>query len=204
MPAAEVECGSCSARVPLGAAAPGARLRVTCAYCGTSHEITMPSGLETVAFPEARRGRCEDDAATASLEPSVLEPEFAPPSGTALLIPGQTLRRAAEPRQPETVRRASLVVEGPNGASMPLAGARTKVGRKGAHIVIADPTLSAVHFVIEAIGETFVIRDQGSSNGTRLNGHPIRSARLEPGDVIDAGQTRFSFRIAETIVWDRG
>ena len=94
------------------------------------------------------------------------------------------------------------MVGGEGGASLPLAGARTTVGRKGSHIVIADPTLSAVHFVIEAIGETFVIRDMGSSNGTRLNTHKVRSARLEPGDLIDAGQTRFAFRVEESIPWN--
>lgn len=198
----EIVCDSCSARLPLGAARPGARVLVTCAYCGAAHPVTVPTGLETVIIPRAREARAAEEAASApapDLTPEDLE--FAPPSGTALLIPGHTLRKAAEARQPETVRRASLVVEGPGGTAMPLAGAETRVGRKGAHIVIADPTLSAVHFVIEAIGETFVIRDMGSSNGTRLNGHTIRSARLEPGDLIDAGQTRFSFRIEESIPW---
>lgn len=86
---------------------------------------------------------------------------------------------------------------------MPLTGSRTEVGRKGAHVVIADPALSANHFVIEANGESFIVRDLGSSNGTRLNGHTIRSARLKSGDTIDAGKTKFSFRIEEVIPWDR-
>ena len=189
---AEIECASCSAPVPLGAARPGVRLLATCPYCGTSQPVVLPTGLETVTIPKARVAR---RVVTPRVEADAV------PSGTALLIPGQSLRQAAAARQPETVRRATLLVEGPGGTSMPLAGARTEVGRKGAHIVIADPTLSAAHFVIEAIGETFVIRDLDSSNGTRLNGHPIRSARLEPGDRIDAGETRFSFRLEESIPW---
>ena len=86
---------------------------------------------------------------------------------------------------------------------MPLTGTHTEVGRKGGHIVIADPALSDNHFVIETHGESFIIRDLGSSNGTRLNGHTIRSAKLESADTIDAGETTFSFRIEEVIPWDR-
>ncbi len=197
---AEIECLSCSAPVPLAAGRPGARVVVTCDYCGSSHPVTVPTGLETVAIPRARSPR------PAPAPPVVDSPfaDFPIPSGTALLIPEQKRRDATRSGRPRTVRRASLVVEGAGRASMPLAGARTEVGRKAAHIVIADPALSAVHFVVEAIGETYVIRDLDSSNGTRLNGHPVRSARLEPGDLIDAGQTRFCFRVEESIPWDRG
>ncbi|MCP4203873.1 MAG: FHA domain-containing protein [bacterium] len=85
---------------------------------------------------------------------------------------------------------------------MPLTGPRTEVGRKGAHVVIADPALSASHFAIEAKGDSFFVRDLDSSNGTRLNGHKVRSARLKSGDTIHAGETTFSFRIEEVIPWD--
>jgi len=202
----ELECRSCSAAIPIGGAPPGTRILVECAFCGSRYPIhvPVPTGLETVYYPQALADRDPDaPIEPPPIDPRTSDPDYQIPSGTALLIPGRSLRKAVAPENLDTLKRASLVVEGPKGASMPLAGTRTEVGRKGAHIVIADPALSASHFVIEVIGETYVIRDLGSSNGTRLNGHPIRSARLEPGDTIDASETRFSFRIEETIPWQR-
>ncbi len=130
------------------------------------------------------------------------DPESRPPTGTALLIPSQDPKKLSVPAPIRTLRRANLIVEGARTSHLPITGARTEVGRKGAHLVIADPALSASHFVIEAHGETYVIRDLGSSNGTRLNGHIIRSSRLMSGDTINAGTTKFSFRIEEVIPLD--
>ena len=39
----------------------------------------------------------------------------------------------------------------------------------------------------------FVIRDQGSSNGTFVNGARVTEAPLRPGDEVSIGGTRFRF-----------
>ena len=44
---------------------------------------------------------------------------------------------------------------------------------------------------------TFQICDLGSTNGTRVNGRPIQSHVLNPGDVVELGEVRLHFRIDE-------
>lgn len=175
----DISCRFCAAKVSIDDLAE-VRLSAECPACGSLSWASPsgPTGYETVRQPAAGGST--------------------PPSGTLFLPPGQ----ASHGAPPRTHRRANLVVEGKQSANLPITGSRTEVGRKGTHLVIADPALSAIHFVIEAHGESFVIRDLGSSNGTRLNGHRIESSRLESGDTIDAGETRFSFRVEEVIPWD--
>ena len=45
-----------------------------------------------------------------------------------------------------------------------------------------------------ASGSGWVIRDEGSKNGTFVNGRQIKETRLSDGDVIDAGSTLLLFR----------
>jgi pSer/pThr/pTyr-binding forkhead associated (FHA) protein len=40
----------------------------------------------------------------------------------------------------------------------------------------------------------WAIEDLDSTNGTRLNGQPVRRARLHDGDVIEIGLTRLHYR----------
>jgi pSer/pThr/pTyr-binding forkhead associated (FHA) protein len=79
---------------------------------------------------------------------------------------------------------------------------RTVVGRAHGDITVDDPTLSGRHFEIEARGEDHFVRDLDSSNGTQLNGHQVRSAKLISGDTIRAGETTFVFQLIEVVPLD--
>ena len=72
-------------------------------------------------------------------------------------------------------------------AGWPESVPATTVGRAGGGINIDDPTLSSRHFKIEERGHEFFLRDLGSTNGTFLNGHLVRSAPLKTGDEIRNG-----------------
>ncbi len=81
---------------------------------------------------------------------------------------------------------------------------KTIVGREDADIVVFDSTLSARHFEIENRDGRFLVRDLGSTNGTRVNGEPlVGTAELEDGDRIEAGKTKFVFRTLETVPWKK-
>jgi pSer/pThr/pTyr-binding forkhead associated (FHA) protein len=56
-----------------------------------------------------------------------------------------------------------------------------------------DSTVSRRHAVIALDGGGHVIRDQGSSNGTFVNGARVAEAPLRPGDEVSIGGTRFRF-----------
>ncbi|MFH1176007.1 MAG: FHA domain-containing protein, partial [Acidobacteriota bacterium] len=60
------------------------------------------------------------------------------------------------------------------------------IGRSSAcGLVLADRFLSRTHARIFREGESFMVEDLGSRNGTLLNGQPIEKAGpLRPGDVI--------------------
>jgi pSer/pThr/pTyr-binding forkhead associated (FHA) protein len=62
-------------------------------------------------------------------------------------------------------------------------------------IRINDENLSRHHFTVVRSGESYVIQDLGSANGTWVNGKQVTIARLEPNAWICSGQTVFVFRL---------
>jgi pSer/pThr/pTyr-binding forkhead associated (FHA) protein len=55
---------------------------------------------------------------------------------------------------------------------------------------VADDTVSRRHLALEKRDESWLVRDLGSTNGTFLEGVPIREARIMPGQFVEAGHTR--------------
>jgi len=56
-----------------------------------------------------------------------------------------------------------------------------------------DTEVSRRHAEVRLIGETYQIFDLGSSNGTFLNGQPVRQAPLQTGDRLQLGQSVLLF-----------
>ena len=78
------------------------------------------------------------------------------------------------------------------------AGQTLKVGRtEWADFTVADDGhMSGVHFSLETDGGICYLADQGSSNGTTVNGQRVvEKVALQDGDVIEAGRTAFSIHI---------
>lgn len=106
---------------------------------------------------------------------------------------------------PTTPPAASAVGVGPRlvGVTGPHAGqsfglspsSSTSVGREpGKDIQLPlDPTVSRTHARIENEGGAFVVYDEGSSNGTTVNGVRITRQVLAPGDTIQFGSSSFRF-----------
>jgi pSer/pThr/pTyr-binding forkhead associated (FHA) protein len=66
---------------------------------------------------------------------------------------------------------------------------------ESADLALADPAVSRVHAVLEQVGTTWLVRDLGSRNGTRLNGERLTGQRrLRDGEEILVGRTRLVFR----------
>ena len=57
-----------------------------------------------------------------------------------------------------------------------------------------DPNISRQHASIRPEGDGFVLTDDGSTNGTRVNGVAVTSHRLHDGDRIEVGATTLEFR----------
>ncbi len=93
-----------------------------------------------------------------------------------------------------------IVVHGPNGKNdiISLAqNASVTVGRSPSNTLSFpdDQGLSRQHFVIERVGNTVVVRDLGSKNGTELNAGRITGPTvLKAGDRVKAGRLSIEFR----------
>ncbi len=68
------------------------------------------------------------------------------------------------------------------------------IGRAGNGIILSDTACSRVHATIQrdANGQIWIV-DQGSRNGTFLNGQRVTRASLRHGDHIQIGQTDILF-----------
>ena len=69
----------------------------------------------------------------------------------------------------------------------------TVVGRSDSDIVLDGVTVSRRHAEIRRHGETFVVVDIGSFNGTYLNRLSVDMATLNDGDEIQIGKFRLIF-----------
>lgn len=92
----------------------------------------------------------------------------------------------------------TLIVEGRMSHSFPLRD-EVQLGReKGNAIVVADQKVSRHHAVLTSIENTFIITDQGSANGTYVNGVLIaQPTRLKDRDKISVGDTTFLFTASQ-------
>lgn len=83
-----------------------------------------------------------------------------------------------------------ITLNGVNIREFELPDGTVTIGRKASNdIPLSDMTVSGTHARIEASQ----VEDLGSTNGTRLNGKRIASARLRHGDVIGIGQHEMTY-----------
>ncbi|MEU9173519.1 FHA domain-containing protein [Streptomyces sp. NPDC048420] len=97
------------------------------------------------------------------------------PSAAAVSMPGLT----GTFRQPTAVR--------------PLPTRTVRIGRADDNdLVIDDLVVSRHHAELRALPDgSYEIADLGSHNGTYLNGRPVTSAPLGPGDIVGIGHSAF-------------
>jgi hypothetical protein len=101
-------------------------------------------------------------------------------------------RTVVRPAQPAPAPRAILAVEEPGhaGRRVAVAGRPLSIGRAADNdLVLADGRVSRRHARIAPRGGHLVLSDLGSTNGTTVNGEPVREIVLGPGDRIGLGAT---------------
>jgi DNA-binding NtrC family response regulator len=87
------------------------------------------------------------------------------------------------------------VVSGPDRGKSAAASRRSfEVGTDGGcDLVLVDPHVSRRHLRIDVEPSGPVLRDLGSTNGTRIGGVRVRVAPLDDGAVIECGESRLRF-----------
>ena len=90
---------------------------------------------------------------------------------------------------------AKLVISlnGMNVRDFPLQAERITIGRNSSNdIMLNEPVVSGEHAAI-MLQPKSAITDLNSTNGTRLNGHPISKSPLKHNDVISIGSHELRF-----------
>jgi hypothetical protein len=86
-------------------------------------------------------------------------------------------------------------IELPDGQSVLLREGITSIGRDpSAHVRMVDNRVSRIHAQIETKDGRCVLRDTGSTNGTRVNGRSVDEHELSDGDLISIGGVELQFR----------
>lgn len=90
--------------------------------------------------------------------------------------------------------RLVLSVDGMVLKEFTLTKERTTIGRKAVNDVqIEDTFLSSEHAVIVQAGNDCILEDLGSTNGTVVNGKPVKRHLLKSNEVIEFGDYQLNF-----------
>jgi len=91
--------------------------------------------------------------------------------------------------------RLFTIFQGPDaGRTFTLAESPVTLGREeGREVVLHDDRASRLHARLRPDGEGALVEDAGSSNGTFVNGVPVRERRIVRGDIVTIGSSSFVF-----------
>lgn len=99
------------------------------------------------------------------------------------------------------IRATLLVTKGSNrGSRFEVTSAQDAViGRSvDSNIRLDDSEVSRHHARLSFDGLHFVLRDMGSANGCRVNGHLVRERILEDGDTLALGTSQLTFQLSDS------
>jgi len=91
------------------------------------------------------------------------------------------------------------VIDGPSrGARATVGSEIARVGTAdGNDLVLTDRTVSRFHCEIFVRGDTIVIRDCGSTNGTLIDGVRVREAEIPPGTLVRIGESALRVELGD-------
>lgn len=91
---------------------------------------------------------------------------------------------------------ATLQLDDGSGRTYQLREGSNIIGRgQDAHFRLPDTGVSRRHIEVRWDGQTAMLSDLGSTNGTLVNGSPVQDWQLADGDVIRAGHSEILIRI---------
>lgn len=88
-------------------------------------------------------------------------------------------------------------LELPDGSDIELHDTVISIGRMtDCDVVLNDPNASRHHAELHPSGDSYSLKDLGSTNGSQVNGHSIDHVVLNDGDVLTFGTVTVRFRLA--------
>ncbi|HMP76174.1 MAG TPA: FHA domain-containing protein [Kiritimatiellia bacterium] len=80
------------------------------------------------------------------------------------------------------------------GKTFPIGDEGLTLGRHADNQVsLNNATVSGHHAVIKREGDQYILRDLGSTNGSRVNSREIKESPLRPKDLVQIGSVEFLF-----------
>ena len=168
-----IQCPACAGTLEVPDETLGVKATLTCPACGRvvvarDAKVAPPSvGEVTVPFTPPREA----------------------PSGEQTLVSG----RGPSLSLPRNGRVSLAFLSGPrNGDVVVLTRPRVVLGRSGsgADIEVPDAEVSRRHAALECYGDSFVVRDEGSRNGTWIGTDRVEVTRIEDHGEFRIGTTR--------------
>ncbi|HEY1551402.1 MAG TPA: sigma 54-interacting transcriptional regulator [Kofleriaceae bacterium] len=110
-------------------------------------------------------------------------------------LTGTRIRREATPATVNLRKCKLVVIKGAQrGTEFVIAGDVIRIGKAPENdLVLADETVSRVHFEIVRDAKGYLVRDMKSTNGTFLDSAEVKEAYLRAGSVIKAGEVELKF-----------
>ncbi|MDB5212918.1 MAG: polymerase subunit gamma and tau [Myxococcaceae bacterium] len=193
---------------PLASAGGAPVFQVRCPAC---HMLTMASpGQASICFSCGQPLPAGLPPASAASEPAAIAPAPAPPIaasapaaalGEPLAFPltGAMASPLEPPPNPYGATGASII--GASGQFAIRAGVDVRVGRDPAQcpITLSEPRISGVHATLKFENGHLLVRDEGSNNGTYVNGSRIAAGAFTPvpsGAQLRFGPVEFSVRLS--------
>jgi pSer/pThr/pTyr-binding forkhead associated (FHA) protein len=132
-------------------------------------------------------------APAAQAAPQVQPAQQAVPGATIAYTPGA----AAQNQPPQSGHVQARLVDTAYQRVYDLAGTLVTIGREsGNDIVVQDINASRKHAELRLTPQgLWTITDLHSTNGTVVNGTPVTSQPLRPGDIVTIGKTDFEFTL---------
>jgi transcriptional regulator with GAF, ATPase, and Fis domain len=97
--------------------------------------------------------------------------------------------------------RVELSTGPDDGRVVERAGPEIRVGSaRTCHLILTDPTVSRHHFTMRVAGDGVRIVDNGSRNGTYVDGVRVTDAWARPDSRIAAGATTLTLRLLDDLV----
>jgi pSer/pThr/pTyr-binding forkhead associated (FHA) protein len=80
------------------------------------------------------------------------------------------------------------------GKNFSLDDGELTIGRSADNTIpLNNPTVSGHHCKVAREGDRFMLRDLGSTNGTRVNAREVKETALRPKDLVQVGNVDFLF-----------
>ena len=89
------------------------------------------------------------------------------------------------------------------GDPIPLLRPTLLIGRReSCDIVLRFPNVSGSHCELSLVAGYWVVRDLGSSNGTKVNGQRVTEARLDPGAQLSVARHEYEINYDPHLLTD--